>query len=112
MSQPLWSPSPERVAAANVTRFAALVAGRHGVAVDDYPALHAWSVEHPDLFWDAMWDFAGVVAERKGEALKRALTVARGSTPRSSEGAAHMEAFAQRREAEVLKWWWLVCGFL
>ncbi len=67
MSEILWSPSPERVARANVARFADLVAERHGAAVGDYAALHAWSVAHPDLFWDAMWDFAGVVAERKGE---------------------------------------------
>jgi acetoacetyl-CoA synthetase len=67
MSEPLWTPSPERVAQANVTRFAAMVAERHGVAVDDYAALHAWSVAHPALFWDAFWDFAGVVAQTKGE---------------------------------------------
>ncbi len=67
MAKILWSPSPERVAGANVTRLGALVAERHGAAVDDYAALHAWSVDHPDLFWDALWDFAGVVAERKGE---------------------------------------------
>jgi acetoacetyl-CoA synthetase len=67
MSEPLWTPSPERVAQANVTRFAAMVAERHGVAVDDYAALHAWSVAHPALFWDAFWDFAGIVAQTKGE---------------------------------------------
>src|SRR5579885_2450679 len=66
METPLWRPSAARVAAANLTRFMSEAGQRWGVALPDYAALHRWSVEHPEQFWDAMWDFGGIVAERKG----------------------------------------------
>ena len=67
MTAPLWTPSPERRAQANLTAFATLVADRHGVRYDNYPDLYAWSVREPEQFWSALWDFCGVVSETKGE---------------------------------------------
>lgn len=67
MTAPLWTPSPERRAQANLTAFAALVAERHGVRYDNYPDLYAWSVAEPEQFWSALWDFCGVISETKGE---------------------------------------------
>ncbi|HSO07247.1 MAG TPA: acetoacetate--CoA ligase [Pelomicrobium sp.] len=67
MDKPLWTPSPERVAASRLTAFAALLRERHGVDAGDYAALHRWSVEQPAAFWTAVWDFAGVVAAARGE---------------------------------------------
>ena len=58
----LWTPSPERVARTNMTAFKRAV-GRNA---DDYGALHAWSVEQPEAFWTAVWDFVGVKGERGG----------------------------------------------
>lgn len=55
--EPLWTPTAERVAAANLTRFAASV-GQRGAS---YEELHRWSIDEPDEFWQAIWDFAGVV---------------------------------------------------
>ncbi len=57
---PLWTPSPERVARANLTRFAARY--RPGA---DYDALWRWSVEEREAFWPAVWEFCGVVAEER-----------------------------------------------
>ena len=57
---PLWTPPPERVAAAALTRFAAPL----GFAPPDYAALHRWSIENRAAFWQAVWDFCGVVGER------------------------------------------------
>jgi acetoacetyl-CoA synthetase len=54
---PLWTPAPERVAGANLTRFIARY--RPGA---DYSALWRWSVEHPQEFWAAVWEFCGVIA--------------------------------------------------
>jgi acetoacetyl-CoA synthetase len=65
---PLWIPSAERVAASQVMAFLTEVNRRHGTRLDDYRDLHAWSVDHPDLFWSLVWDFCGVVGE-KGERL-------------------------------------------
>ncbi|MBS0319294.1 MAG: acetoacetate--CoA ligase [Proteobacteria bacterium] len=58
--QPLWTPSPSRVAAASITRFAADVSAQHGVAVPDAHALWRWSVDQPVAFWRALWTFADV----------------------------------------------------
>jgi acetoacetyl-CoA synthetase len=65
--KPLWSPSPERVANASVTAFMKLVNERHGLDLADYHALHQWSVDQPEAFWTAIWDFGGVVAQARGE---------------------------------------------
>jgi acetoacetyl-CoA synthetase len=65
MSQesPIWKPSPLRVADANLTQFMAFV-GRRGVEAADYGQLWSWSVNQPDAFWDALFDFTGVIADR------------------------------------------------
>ena len=60
---PLWTPSPDRVASSNLTRFAAFLPSAEGVPISDYDELHAWSVAHPDAFWRSVWDFTGVVPE-------------------------------------------------
>jgi acetoacetyl-CoA synthetase len=65
--QPLWSPSAERVAGARVTEFMRQVNERHGLALRDYAGLHRWSIERPDEFWLAVWDFGGVIAETRGD---------------------------------------------
>ncbi len=63
MSQPIWTPSAERIAAANMTRFLAAVGADHSEVVD-FPSLYRWSIENPADFWDRIWDFCGVVASR------------------------------------------------
>ena len=67
MTEPLWTPSEERVRDANLTRFRAVLEERRGLAFADYPALHRWSVENREAFWTETWDFAGVIAETRGE---------------------------------------------
>ncbi|MCW5627089.1 MAG: AMP-binding protein, partial [Burkholderiales bacterium] len=67
MNAPLWSPSPERKAQANLTRFVDHLQKTCGVRPDDYAALWEWSVTQPAAFWSALWDFcavAGVKGER------------------------------------------------
>jgi acetoacetyl-CoA synthetase len=61
---PLWTPSPERVARTQVVAFMAEVGRRHGVAVNNYRELHAWSISYPDLFWDQVWDFCEVIGDK------------------------------------------------
>jgi len=63
---PLWTPSPARVAASNLTAFKRAV-GRNS---DDYAALHAWSVAQPEAFWTAVWDFVGIKGERGARAVE------------------------------------------
>jgi acetoacetyl-CoA synthetase len=65
MTTPLWSPSAERIANANLTRFMHRVNANHKTRIADYPALHEWSVNHPEEFWSELWKFCGVWAERE-----------------------------------------------
>ncbi|MBM3502936.1 MAG: acetoacetate--CoA ligase [Alphaproteobacteria bacterium] len=67
--RPLWSPSPEAVAAANVTVFARQVARDWGAALPDFMALSAWARENPPQFFRSLWTFGGVIADLQGEVI-------------------------------------------
>jgi len=67
MSEPLWTPSKERVETANLTRFIAEVNRRHGLSLAGYGDLWAWSVENLEDFWTDLWDVADIKAETRGE---------------------------------------------
>jgi acetoacetyl-CoA synthetase len=64
--EPLWRPRPERISAAQVTRFHRTAAERHGAPapagdpVADYAALHTWSVREPEAFWQAVAEWFDV----------------------------------------------------
>jgi len=63
MSEPMWTPSAERVAQTAMARFMREVGKR------DYAELHRWSVEQAPEFWNRLWDFCGVIGEKGGETL-------------------------------------------
>ena len=59
----IWTPTPARIAAANLTRFAAFACAR-GAPPGDYDDLWHWSVEDSAAFWDALYHYCGVIADR------------------------------------------------
>ena len=67
MTQPLWRPSAEQIAAANLTRFMKEAGAGWKRSLKDFEQLRRWSVEHREEFWPAVWDFCGVIAETRGE---------------------------------------------
>ena len=67
MPSPLWTPSADRIARANLTRFMQRVNERYGTAFDSFEPLYGWTIAHPVEFWTAMWDFGGVISQSKGE---------------------------------------------
>ena len=67
MSEPLWKPSAERIAKANISVFRRKLELDWGVSLPDYAALHAFSLDEMDKFWSTAWDFCRVVASKKGE---------------------------------------------
>jgi len=69
MSEILWQPDGVRAAATNLAAFR-LWLGARGQALPDYAALWRWSVEDIGGFWDAVWDFAGIVGEKGGTVLE------------------------------------------
>ena len=69
-SVPIWTPSAERIAGANLSRFAHFARERYGAPAGrgdpqaDYEALWRWSIDARAQFWSATYDFAQVVGER------------------------------------------------
>ena len=68
-SQPLWTPSRERVSNAQITRFNGFVNARHGAGLSSSRDLHAFSIEEPEKFWAAIWDYSGVRAQTRGDVI-------------------------------------------
>jgi len=66
MSTQLWKPTPERIAAANLTAFIRVVTERWGASVHDYPSLWRWSVAAPEKFWTTIWDHARIIGDGPG----------------------------------------------
>ncbi|MEM7429917.1 MAG: AMP-binding protein, partial [Pseudomonadota bacterium] len=67
MSKPLWTPSLERKQGTIMSAFASFVNERRGLALEEFDALHAYSVDQQEDFWTDVWDFCGVKAETRGE---------------------------------------------
>jgi acetoacetyl-CoA synthetase len=67
MDQPLWSPSPDRIARTNLTRFIRFIRDRYNVDASGYDEVYQWSVGKPDDFWTAMWDFGEIRSATRGE---------------------------------------------
>jgi len=70
---PLWTPSPARAAGTHLTAFSRAAAVAAGRPLDDYWALHAWSIAEPDAFWRACLresglPYAGSAADRQNSA--------------------------------------------
>ncbi|BAH54404.1 acetoacetate--CoA ligase [Rhodococcus opacus] len=59
-ADPQWVPTETDVRDAVITEFAAFVARRHSVTVDDYRSLWRWSVAAPGEFWQDVWDYFDV----------------------------------------------------
>ena len=53
----LWTPSPERVAAATVTRYRQWLSESRGVQTEDYEELWRWSVADLEGFWSSIVEF-------------------------------------------------------
>jgi acetoacetyl-CoA synthetase len=66
---PLWTPAPDRIEGAAITRLI------ERVGVSDAAALHAWSVNEPEAFWRAVWDHCGLIGDMGERTIERADTM-------------------------------------
>jgi len=69
MSRVCWTPSPDRVREANISRFMHTIRNDAAPNVSDYASLHDFSVNEPEKFWRAIWEFFDV----KGSSGERTL---------------------------------------
>ncbi|MFH2009633.1 MAG: acetoacetate--CoA ligase [bacterium] len=64
MKEPLWSPSEERIAESNMTRYQTFLSETRGKAFGSYSELWQWSVDDRAAFWESIWDFGEVTASQ------------------------------------------------
>jgi acetoacetyl-CoA synthetase len=67
-SDPLWRPSPEAVERSALTAYTHWLERESGLSFESYEALWRWSVDHPEAFWQSIWDRFGVISSGKAEA--------------------------------------------
>ncbi|MDB6142375.1 MAG: Acetoacetyl-CoA synthetase [Pseudomonas sp.] len=56
MTEALWTPSADRISTTRMDAFRHFINERHDLALPDYPALHQWSVDQREDFWQAIVD--------------------------------------------------------
>jgi acetoacetyl-CoA synthetase len=56
----LWEPSPERAARAAIERYRGWLQQTRGLELPDYAALHRWSMEQVESFWESIVAYFGV----------------------------------------------------
>ena len=69
MSQPMWTPSDDRVSATLLKTFMAKAEAEKSVALPDYDTLWQWSVDDKAGFWNEVWEFCEVIGTRGKEVL-------------------------------------------
>jgi acetoacetyl-CoA synthetase len=71
MSDILWQPDANRIANSRMDTFRRAVNQRHHLKLDDYPALHQWSVDQRAPFWQAIVDFFDIRFHTQPDAVLR-----------------------------------------
>ncbi len=64
MTEPLWEPDESRVERTELRRFIRFLEKRGHGPFDGFAALHWFSVNNADTFWEAVWDFCRVIGDR------------------------------------------------
>ncbi|MGZ4407788.1 MAG: acetoacetate--CoA ligase [Gaiellaceae bacterium] len=67
----VWTPSPERIASATITRYREWLNETRGLGLEGYHDLWQWSVDELEAFWASIWEFFEVEAS---EPYERVLT--------------------------------------
>lgn len=60
MRKLLWKPSEEYIKTTNMHSFINYVNEKFNLKINDYASLYSWSVNFPDSFWDALWNYLGI----------------------------------------------------
>ncbi|MCX9156015.1 acetoacetate--CoA ligase [Niveibacterium sp. 24ML] len=65
-----WRPTDAMVREARITAFGTWLAQTRGLQFADYAQMWQWSVDEPDAFWSALWDWSEIRSEApRGRAL-------------------------------------------
>ena len=58
MTESIWRPSRQRIETSNMQQF--LTRHSRQLSSEDYPGLYQWSIDEPEAFWAAAWEFFGI----------------------------------------------------
>ncbi len=67
MTTPLWVPSEEWVQKTHMAAFMHAAGQQCGTEFSHYGDLHAWSISAKGDFWQAIWDYCGVVSKSQSD---------------------------------------------
>ncbi len=67
---PIWTPSPQNVKASGITRFSKFMEKKTGKSFTDYSALHYYSINNLEGFWENLWEYCDVKGEKSGPVLE------------------------------------------
>lgn len=65
-AEPLWAPNIKDMANGQMARFSATLDVKFPLTPQGFDQLHQWSIENRGDFWNALWDYCGIIGD-KGE---------------------------------------------
>ncbi|WP_375749526.1 acetoacetate--CoA ligase [Vibrio sp. HN007] len=69
-NKPIWKPSDQRIAHANIARFMDSLTQSER-KLKTYADLQQWSVEHPESFWQNVWQFCEMMGSQGDQVLQQ-----------------------------------------
>ncbi|MFX1517699.1 MAG: acetoacetate--CoA ligase [Promethearchaeota archaeon] len=69
MPKLLWAPTEDQIKKTNMTRFIEFVNDRNNFEFNTYYQLYNWSIENIPDFWESLWDYVGIIASKKYDAI-------------------------------------------
>jgi len=58
----LWEPSADQIKHAQITAFINRIEQHFSLQFDDFQSFYDWTIREPDHFWEALWDFCGIIS--------------------------------------------------
>ncbi|WP_174187275.1 acetoacetate--CoA ligase [Nocardia barduliensis] len=65
----LWTPAPDRAAAARMARYQQWLAAEKGVTTEDFESLWRWSIDDLAGFWSSIWEYFEVLSSQPPQAV-------------------------------------------
>jgi acetoacetyl-CoA synthetase len=60
MKNALWTPSKEHIEATQMFRFQKTLEEKFDIRLENHQALHQWSIDNSEDFWEAVWNFGEI----------------------------------------------------
>ena len=64
--KPMWVPTIDDINSSNITNFINFLNNSCNLSITDFNSLSDWSKNYSEKFYEVLWDFAGIIAEKKG----------------------------------------------